>query len=79
MTHGRYTTYANLRCRCGPCRADWRRYTAERRESRRKAVAAGEVVPVHGRNSTYLNYGCRCSECREAHTVAARTHREAAR
>ena len=72
--HGRYTTYCNHACRCGPCREDQSRRIAVHREARRaeRIEIEGRLVhpaATHGRDASYTNYYCRCEPCTAAHNT----------
>jgi hypothetical protein len=69
ITHGKYTSYTNRKCRCPECTAAWREWVAEARQRRAERLQADPTVVEHGKSSTYLNWMCRCAPCTHAHTV----------
>lgn len=67
--HGSYNAYANLKCRCKPCRAANTAEHKRLRQVRKARIDADPGIATHGAESTYFNYGCRCEPCRAAHRV----------
>ncbi|MBF6460181.1 hypothetical protein IU433_14160 [Nocardia puris] len=87
IPHGTTTAYYHHRCKCGPCTAAVRGYTADlraRRYARRivgtngrpfaETDARGRPLP-HGRLSTYREWGCRCTPCTDTASAASAAHK----
>lgn len=79
--HGRYSTYANHRCRCELCTIAWRDHCRvyQRRkyghlpQEIRNAIRALEASAHHGTEGTYKR--CKCDDCRKAANEARQTRR----
>lgn len=71
LDHGKYTTYGNHGCRCGPCTSAWadhhRGYMARRRETKRLTAieeillgSIGRTVAVLWGGQPYMGRVCSC-------------------
>lgn len=83
--HGRYTTYANGKCRsCVECKAAHAVKMAALRRSRyaERVIENGRWVHPQARHGTangYNHFGCRCEPCEEANREVGRQYRAARR
>lgn len=81
VRHGTVTGYTTDACRCEPCRAAIRTYSATRLAKRRteRVLLGGRLyapnAPVHGTPSTYTGWACRCLPCTRAYRHAGQERR----